>query len=384
MPPQPAIPQCDPHASYAAQGQEIDQAIRRVLDNGRYILGPEVTAFENEFADFLQAPFASGVANGTDALELALRALGIGPGDAVITVSHTAVATAVAIRATGAIPIFADIDPEHGLIDPHQVDRLLLEASSGRLTVSKERIRAIMPVHLYGRCADMESLASIARRHELRIVEDCAQAHGALFDGKRVGTFGDFGAFSFYPTKNLGALGDGGGLVCSDAALNERVRLLREYGWRNRYISESDGGNSRLDEIQAAILRVKLRNLDSDNLARRSLATFYREGISNPALTVPGGDPGGRHVYHQFVLRCEERDSLQQFLREEGIGTLVHYPVPVHLQPAYSDRRYTPLPLPNTERWAREVLSLPMFPQLSEESVARAASALNRWRPARI
>ena len=383
MPATQAIPQCNPHASYVAQKSGIDEAVRRVLDNGRYILGPEVAGFESEFADFLEAPHAIGVASGTDALELALRALGIGEGDAVITVSHTAVATAVAIRSTGAVPIFSDVDPSHGLMDPVHVQHLLAEADKGHTALSKNRIRAIIPVHLYGRCADMEALTLLAREHDLKIIEDCAQAHGARLAGRRAGTFGAFGTFSFYPTKNLGALGDGGALICADAELDQRVRLLREYGWRKRYISEIDGCNSRLDELQAAILRVKLARLETDNIARQRIADLYREQINSPYLILPGADEAMRHVYHQFVVRCRERDNLQQSLQREGIGTLVHYPVPVHLQPAYADPKHTPIPLPNTELWAREVLSLPMFPQLGEDAAMRVASALNNWQPGR-
>ena len=376
------IPQCDPHASYVAQKSAIDESIRRVLDNGRYILGPEVSAFESEFANFLGVAHAVGVANGTDALELALRALGIGEGDAVITVSHTAVATAVAIRKTGAIPIFADVDAEHGLMDPEHVAALLAHGTAGTLAVPGDRVRAIAPVHLYGRCADMDAITKLAATHRLQIIEDCAQAHGARFGGRRAGTFGAFGTFSFYPTKNLGALGDGGALVTSDAQLDQQVRLLREYGWRQRYISDIEGANSRLDELQAAILRVKLVNLEADNQARREIASLYQQQIRNPAIRLTADEPTARHVYHQFVVRCGQRDQLQLDLRDQGVGTLVHYPIPVHLQPAYSRPEYSPLPLPQTERWAREVLSLPMFPQLGTDAVARVISAFNGWRPA--
>lgn len=376
------IPQCDPHASYVAQQSAIDAAIRRVLDNGRYILGPEVCAFEAEFASFLGVPHAVGVANGTDALELALRALGIGEGDAVITVSHTAVATAVAIRKTGATPIFADVDAEHGLIDPDHVAALLAQGVAGTLAVPADRVRAVVPVHLYGRCADMDAITRLAGQHGIQIIEDCAQAHGARFNGRCAGTFGAFGTFSFYPTKNLGALGDGGALVTSDPRLDQQLRLLREYGWRQRYISDIEGGNSRLDELQAAILRVKLANLEAENQARREIASRYQQQIRNPALNLVAEEATARHVYHQFVVRCAQRDQLQLDLRNQGIGTLVHYPVPVHLQPAYSNPEYSPLPLPQTERWAREVLSLPMYPQLEADAAARVVTALNAWRPA--
>jgi dTDP-4-amino-4,6-dideoxygalactose transaminase len=374
-----SIPQCSPHANYLAHAGTIDAAIGRVLAQGRYILGPEVTSFENEFASYVGVGGAVGVANGTDALELALRALGIGPGDAVVTVSHTAVATIVAIRRTGAMPIFVDVTARDGLIDPVQVESLLIEADRHGLHTPAGRIRAIIPVHLYGRCADLDALSAMARARGLAIVEDCAQAHGAMHGAHRAGSFGAIGAFSFYPTKNLGAMGDGGAVVSDDVVLLERVRLLREYGWRERYVSDIEGGNSRLDEIQAAILREKLPHLDADNAKRGVIADIYRAMLVNPLISVAAANEG--HVYHQFTIRCRARDELQAHLRAQAIGSLVHYPRPVHLQPAYSDARYAPLPLPETERWAKEVLSLPMYPELAPELAQRVAAAVNLWTP---
>ena len=371
-----AIPQCSPLASYQAQAGDIDAAFKRVLAAGRYILGDEVAAFEREFASVCGATDAIGVANGTDAIELALRALDVGAGDAVVTVSLSAVATAVGIRATGAIPLFVDVDPVDGLIDPGEVERLLAAAQRGDAPVPLDRIRAILPVHLYGRCADMTALGDIARRYGLPVVEDCAQAHGARHAGRPAGSFGDAACFSFYPTKNLGAIGDGGAVVAS-GSLAARVRLLRQYGWRQRYVSEVEGTNSRLDELQAAVLRVKLERLAHDNLARRALAAAYRDGISHPLVTVAADDAG--HVYHQFVVRSPRRDALQRHLAELGIGTLVHYPAAIHEQPAYADPAYRPLPLPQTERWTREVLSLPMFPQLPPSDVQAVVDAINQW-----
>lgn len=377
----PAIPQCDPHAAYLAQRDDIDAAIAGVLDNGRYILGPEVSAFEAAFATYTGNSHALGVGNGTDALEIALRALDIGPGDGVITVSHTAVATVVAIRGVGATPLFVDIDAGHGLIRPDQVEALLEASASGRCHVARDRIKAIVPVHLYGRCANMPELCRIATAHGLKIVEDCAQAHGARIEGRMAGSFGDIAAFSFYPTKNLGAIGDGGAIATSNAPLHEKARLLREYGWRRRYVSDTEGGNSRLDEIQATILRVKLGRLDADNAARNALAAIYRQDIRHPLVELPPSAEPDFHVYHQFAVRCPDRDGLQAHLAAHGIGTLVHYPCPVHLQPAYAVPAYAPMPLTETERWAARVLSLPMYPQLLPEQARRVAQAVNAWSP---
>jgi dTDP-4-amino-4,6-dideoxygalactose transaminase len=256
----------------------------------------------------------------------------------------------------------------------------LLDASAtGRCCVPRQRIKALIPVHLYGCCANMPELCRIAAAHDLRIVEDCAQAHGARIGDRMAGSFGDIAAFSFYPTKNLGAIGDGGAIATSNDALHEKVRLLREYGWRQRYISDIEGGNSRLDELQAAILRVKLIRLDADNSARNKLADIYRAAIRHPLVKMPTPSDAGYHVYHQFAVRCPNRDGLQQHLADHGIGALVHDPQPIHLQPAYSDQALAPLPLPETERWATSVLSLPMYPQLPPEQARRVADAVNAW-----
>jgi dTDP-4-amino-4,6-dideoxygalactose transaminase len=376
-----SIPQCNPHASYLAQRQAIDEAVQRVLAGGRYILGAEVEAFEREFATFVGAPHALGVANGTDAVAMALRSVGVGPGDAVVTVSHTAVATTVAIRSIGATPLFVDVDPEHGLIDPEQVEALLALAKRGRLGIPLARIRAIVPVHLYGRCADMPTICGIAAAHGLKIVEDCAQAHGATLHGRPAGTWGDCASFSFYPTKNLGAFGDGGAIVARDLETIAHARLLREYGWRRRYISDIEGGNSRLDELHAATLRVKLAVLARGNAQRAAHADSYRAILNNPAVQVTPESEPGRHVYHQFVVRSRARDALRGWLAEHGIGTLVHYPCPIHQQPAYAAAKFAPLPLLCTEQWGKQVLSLPMFPELAGEAVQCVAHVVNAWCP---
>jgi dTDP-4-amino-4,6-dideoxygalactose transaminase len=362
------IPQASPRAQYDSHRAEIDQAIARVLDKGRYILGEEAAAFEREFATYLGVRFGVGVGSGTEALHLALRACGVGPGDEVVTVSYTAVATVAAIELCSARPVLVDIDPRSFTVDPNKLEAAITPAA-----------RAILPVHLYGQSADLEPILSIARRHNLRVIEDCAQAHGATYRGRRAGAWGDMACFSFYPTKNLGAIGDGGFVATDDAHLAENARLLREYGWRERYVSERAGWNTRLDELQAAILRVKLQTLDVDNARRRHLAALYDELLTASSVTAPTAMPYGEHIYHLYVVRCARRDEMQAFLKERGIGTLVHYPVPVHLQPAYRGRLGGAGSLPETERAAQEILSLPMFPELSEAEVQHVAESIREF-----
>ncbi len=318
--PPPVLP-ADPRAAYLSRKQEIDEALLQALARGTYILGEDVAGFEREFAAYVGVRHSVGVANGTDALELALRACGIGPGDEVVTVSHTAVATVAAIESAGATPVLVDITDSF-TIDPEGVRSALTS-----------RTKAIVPVHLYGLPADLAPLRALAKERGLRIVEDCAQSHGARYQGIRTGACGDIAAFSFYPTKNLGALGDGGAVTTDDPALAERVRLLREYGWRQRYISAIAGTNSRLDEVQAAILRVQLRHLEAGNAARRSLAALYDQELKGTGFALPAAAPD--HVYHQYVIRHPRRDALREALKAQGIGTLIHYPAPVHLQPAW-------------------------------------------------
>ncbi|MDX2040419.1 MAG: DegT/DnrJ/EryC1/StrS family aminotransferase [Acidobacteriota bacterium] len=366
------VPQSDPKAGYLTHQREIDEAIRQTLDSGWYILGKQVAAFEQELAAFIGVGHCVGVANGTDAIVLALRACGIGAGDAVVTVSHTAVATVAAIDLAGAEPLMVDIDPVTFTICPQAIEDAIKSYRGS------SKIKAIIAVHLYGHPAEMAAITELAGRFELRVIEDCAQAHGAsIKEGigeRRVGSIGDVAAFSFYPTKNLGALGDGGAVATNDAALAERLRLLREYGWRERYVSEISGMNSRLDELQAALLRVKLKYLDSENERRRQIAAAYDEALKASGLVLPKCVGDISHVYHQYVVRSGERNVLKDRLREKGIGALVHYPVPVHWQPAYRHRASAALPI--TEQAAREVLSLPMFPQLTDEQVAQVIQAL--------
>ncbi len=349
---------CNPHLQYLSRKREIDAAVRRVMDSGWYILGEEVKAFESEFAAYTRVDFGVGVACGTDAIHLALAACEIGPGDEVITVSHTAVATVAAIEQAGAVPVFVDVEPRYFTMDPGKVEAAITP-----------RTRAVIPVHLYGQPVDLDPILETGRRRGLRVIEDCAQAHGARYKSKRVGSCGDLACFSFYPTKNLGALGDGGMVVTPDPELDQRLRLLREYGWAERYVSHVQGMNSRLDELQAAILRVKLCKLDEDNAARARIAQQYDAGLVDCDVVLPARREDGTHVYHQYVVRAPRRDALRQHLRDHGIAAQIHFPVPVHLQPAYRGRLGGSDNLPETERAAREVLSLPIYPGLEASEV---------------
>jgi dTDP-4-amino-4,6-dideoxygalactose transaminase len=375
------IPQTDPRANYRAHRAEIDAAIAAVLEGGRYILGEQVTSFEQEFAAYLGVRHAIGVGSGTDALHLALRACGMGPGLPVFTVAHTAVATVAAVELCGAAPVLVDINLADFTMDPNRLEDAVKTGTARNASPLQDTPfrGAIIPVHLYGQPADTTAILAIARRYDLALVEDCAQSHGATDNGQMTGAIGDIAAFSFYPTKNLGALGDGGAVVTSDANLAERVRLLREYGWRERYVSDIPGLNSRLDELQAAILRVKLRHLDADNALRRRLAAEYDRLLAKSGLALPQVRPGAMPVYHQYVVRTAGRDALQTHLRSRAIGALIHYPVPVQLQPAYAGRLPGADALPETETAARQVLSLPMFPELTGEQVRITAAAVTGW-----
>lgn len=360
----------DPLAGYMAYRAEIDAAINRCLTSGHYILGTEVETFEREFAAWLGIAHAVGVGNGTDAIELALRALGIARGDIVITTSNTAVATVAAIELAGATPLLVDVDETTLTISPQQLETALTENNG---------IRAIIPVHLYGQPADMAAIMRLARQHDLKVIEDCAQAQGAMIGPQKVGTFGDVATFSFYPTKNLGALGDGGAVVTNDDSLGETLRELRVYGWGERYISEHAGMNTRLDEIQAAILRVKLPHLDAENCRRCEIARQYHDSLGELPLQLPAVRPNQRHVYHQFTIRSDRRDQLREFLTQKNIQTAILYPVPIHLQPAYRSRIAICGELSATERAARELLCLPMHPWLSDAEVVEVIAAIHRF-----
>ncbi len=358
------IPIFDARPQYLAHKAELDVAIARVLDSGWFIHGQEHRAFEADFAAFCGARHGIGVASGTDAVRLSLQAVGVEPGDEVITVANAGVPPVAAIRETGAQPVFVDVDPATRNLDPNLLGSKL-----------SSRTRAVLGVHLYGQPADVDAIADIVRPRGIKLVEDCAQAHGASYKGRRVGSLGDAAAFSFYPTKNLGAYGDGGMVTTNDDAVAQRARLLRSYGWRERYLSEIHGINSRLDEMQAAILRVKLRYLERANERRRQLAQRYGERLHG--VTTPAERPWACHVYHLYVVEADDRDALKADLARRMIGSDVHYPIPTHLQPAFADLGLRVGSLPVTERLASRILSLPIFPELSVDQVDRVADAVN-------
>jgi dTDP-4-amino-4,6-dideoxygalactose transaminase len=360
------IPWASPLAQYRAYQAPIESAINRVLDSGIYILGAEVEAFENAFADYCGGGYGVGVASGTDALILALKALGIGPGDEVITVSHTAVATVAAILAVGATPVLVDIDEIYLTLDP--------AALNGAAT---PRSKAMIAVHLYGQAAELDSILNFARERKLALIEDCAQASGGRYRGKRLGTIGDIGCFSFYPTKNLGAIGDAGIVLTRELKIAERVRRLRQYGWDDSRQTREPGLNSRLDPLQAAILRAKLPHLDEDNARRGAIARRYEHGLHGLPITTPKERPGAQHAYHLYVIACRQRDALMAHLAEHHIGCAIHYPIPVHRQHGYAERVILPPGgLPVNQRICQQILSLPLYPELSDADVDRVIATV--------
>ena len=366
------IPQNSPKAGYLARQADLDAAVARTLSSGWYVLGGEVKAFESEFAAYHGLPHAVGVANGTDGLRLVMRALGIGPGDRVFTVAHTAVATVAAVDMVGATPIYVDVCADTLTMDPDRLAEAITRAAPGTA-------KAVLPVHLYGHPADLTAISEICRRHGLKLLEDCSQSHGASWEGRKTGTWGDAAVWSCYPTKNLGAFGDAGVVATSDPETDRTLRLLREYGWRERYVSAIPGENSRLDEMQAALLRVKLAGLDADNARRGAVAARYDALLAGTGLILPHTRPEATPVFHQYVVRHARRDDLRAYLTAQGIGSLIHYPVPIHQQPAYA--RFATGPLPQTEEAARTVLSLPLYPEIPDEHVERTAEALRGWNP---
>ena len=362
----PAIAMVDPALEYRALKDEIDAAVGRVLASGRYVLGPEGEALERELAAYTGAPHAVGVNSGTDALHLALVAAGIGAGDEVVVPSFTFFATAEAVSYTGATPVFADIDAGTFNLDP----------GSFRNKINS-KTRAVIAVHLFGQCAALDEISDICTTHELLLVEDCAQALGADYDGVRAGSWGDFGCFSFYPTKNLGAAGDAGLVTTKHKKHDETLRVLRHHGSRQTYLHERVGWNSRLDELQAAVLRVKLRRLEEFNDARRRVAQRYRSKLQSAPLALPSENGRGRHAYHQFTLRSERRDAIREALAREGIASSIFYPLPLHRQPAYepSNRGLT---LPAAEAAAKSVLSLPIHPLLEDQAIDRICACIQQ------
>ncbi|MBN1541611.1 DegT/DnrJ/EryC1/StrS family aminotransferase [candidate division KSB1 bacterium] len=364
------VPFGDLAQHYHSYKTEIDAAIQSVLESGWFVLGQQVERFEQRFADYVGVRHGVGVGSGTEAIHLALLAAGVRPGDQVITVPNTAIPTISAISFANAIPVFVDVDPKHYTIQPR-----LLEAAI------TEKTRAIVPVHLYGQCCDMSGILAIADAYGIPVVEDCAQAHGARWDGRKAGSFGDLGCFSFYPSKNLGALGDGGLVVTDDAELAERLRHLRNYGQTQRYIHESIGFNSRLDELQAAILSAQLPHLDAWNMRRREIADLYRDRITNPDVIVPEEAERAFHIYHLFVVQCPQRDELREHLAAHGVQTLIHYPIPCYLQQAYAELGMRSGYCPVAERLANCILSLPIYPGLGNEQIEYVAQCINEFVP---
>ncbi|MDA8404204.1 MAG: DegT/DnrJ/EryC1/StrS family aminotransferase [Desulfobacteraceae bacterium] len=358
------IPFFELNRQYLDIQEEIDQAVAEVFKSGWYILGEELKAFETEFSAHCRGGYAIGVGSGTDALQLALLACGVKPGDEVITVPNTAVPTVVAIVAAGARPVLVDIDPKTYTMDPERLESYL---KAQQLPL---KAKAVIPVHLYGHPADMNPIIEIARKFGLRVIEDACQAVGAEYCGARVGILGDAGCFSFYPTKNLGGYGDGGMVVVNEASLANHLRMLRNYGEESKYNNAVFGYNSRLDELQAAVLRVKLRYLDVWNQRRRSIAGLYRDLLADADLSLPCEAPYARHIYHLYVVRSRERDHLQRKLKEHGIITSIHYPMPVHYQKAYQILGYSRGDFPVAERFSSEILSLPLYPELTDEQIA--------------
>jgi len=362
------VPLLDLKAQYADIKQEMDQAVHRVLDSARFIGGPEVAGLEEEVARYCSCPHAVGCASGTDALLLSLRALDVGPGDEVVTSAFSFFASAGTIANVGAHPVFVDVDPRTFNLDPHR-----LEAAITPLT------KAVVAVHLYGQCCDLTAVKAVCDKHQVWLIEDAAQAIGAEWEGRRAGSVGDFGAFSFFPSKNLGGAGDGGMITTRDAALSERVRLLREHGAKPKYFHSLVGTNSRLDALQAAILRVKLRHLDRWSEKRALNAALYDQLFEGARLTRPYRDARTRHIYNQYVIRIADRDGLRQRLTERGIGTEIYYPVPLHLQKCFTSLGYQEGDMPQSEAAAREVLALPIYPELMEEQIRYVAACVREF-----
>jgi dTDP-4-amino-4,6-dideoxygalactose transaminase len=359
------VPLLDLKAQYADIKSDMDQAIHRVLDSARFIGGPEVSGLEEEIARYCGTPHAIGCASGTDALLLALRGLEVGPGDEVVTTAFSFFASAGTIANVGARPVFVDIDPRTYNLDPHR-----LEAAITPLT------KAVVAVHLYGQCCDLTAIKAVCDKHQLFLIEDAAQAIGSEWEGRRAGSVGDLGAFSFFPSKNLGAAGDGGIMTARDAALAERVRLLREHGAKPKYYHALVGTNSRLDALQAAILRVKLRHLDRWSEKRAKNAALYDQLFEGAKLTRPYRDARTRHIYNQYVIRLPQRDALRQHLADRGVGTEIYYPVPLHLQQCFAPLGYREGDMPQSEAAAREVLALPIYPELTEEQIRYVAACV--------
>ncbi|HJP17872.1 MAG TPA: DegT/DnrJ/EryC1/StrS family aminotransferase [Nitrospinota bacterium] len=365
------VPFIDLSKQYLGLKEEIEQTVFRVLSSGNYILGKELKAFEGEFAGYCNAKYGIGVGSGTEAIHLSLIACGVKPGDDVITVPNTAVPTISAISFANANPVFVDIDPDTYTMSPEKLEELLKKKSSNKP-------KAIIVVHLYGQPADIEPILEIARRYNLKVIEDACQAHGAEYKGEKVGSFGDAGCFSFYPTKNLGAYGDGGMTITNSPEIASKLNMLRNYGEENKYINKIKGFNSRLDEIQAAVLRVKLKKLDHWNEMRRKHANSYNSSLRDGIIT-PVEKEYSKHVFHLYVIRTQNRDEIKEWLKNKGILTSIHYPLPVHFQRSYKDLCYKKNNFPITEKYSLEILSLPIFPELNKEQEEYTCEVINKF-----
>jgi len=381
------IPFLDLKTQFREIENEVLPMVKEAMENAAFIGGPQVSGFETEFAAFCESKFCAGVNSGTDALRFALLAAGVGPGDEVITVSHTFIATTEAISQVGAKPVFVDIDAKTYNMDPNKLEEYLrkrLTGSASGLQPSasslKPRPRAVIPVHIYGQPADMDPIIEIAAKHNLVVIEDACQAHGGLYKGKKAGSLGQSGCFSFYPGKNLGAYGEGGAVVTQSEDIANKIRMIRDHGQAKKYYHDMEGYNGRLDAIQAGVLRIKLKRLSKWNEARRRNAKLYNELLSPiKGLTVPLEAESCRHVYHLYVILADDRDGLQKYLNEKGIGTGLHYPVPLHLQKAYSHQGYKEGDFPVTESVAKRLLSLPMYPELTKEQIEYTAESIQQY-----
>jgi dTDP-4-amino-4,6-dideoxygalactose transaminase len=358
----------NPNAQFKSYKKIIEKSVYRVLNSKKYILGNEVKNLEKEFSRYIGTKFAIGVANGTDALELALKALNIGIGDEVITVAHTAVATVSAIRSVGADPVIVDINSDTYTIDCSQIKRNITK-----------KTKAIIPVHIYGQSVEMDKIQKICKQNKIFLIEDVSQAHGAKFKKKKLGSFGDIACFSCYPTKNLGAIGDAGLITTNSNKYYSKIKMLREYGWAKKYISSIEGRNSRLDEIQASILRIKLKNLDQDNLKRIKIAEFYNKNLDKNKYSLPFVPKNNYHVFHLYVIKTNNRNKLLKYLKLNGVFAGIHYPKPIHLQKAYYKKIKTSSNLKNTEFICNKILSLPIYPELTMRKQRKIVSLLNKF-----
>lgn len=375
------IPFVNLSGQYFSLKEDIDNAISRVLHSGWFILGQELASFEEEFASYCNTKYGVGVGSGTEALHLALLACGVRPGDEVITVSNTAVPTVSAIDFANARPTFVDIDPKTYTMDPDKLEEYLKKRFSKNNPRSTIKPKAIIPVHLFGHPADMDRISEVARKYDLKVIEDACQAHGTEYKGKKAGSIGDAGCFSFYPTKNLGAYGDSGMIVTNDEETFKKLQMLRNYGEERKYHTVLRGFNSRLDEIQAAILKVKLGHLQSWNETRRNHAGLYNRLLRDSSVIIPVEEDYARHIFHLYVIRTKDQKKLQERLKTKEISTSIHYPAPIHFHPAYKNLGYRRGDLPISEKYATEILSLPMYPELEEDQIQTICRTIRSFQP---